>query len=160
MFNIWAYSLFIAAGIAMLLSCKTPRAWFWIGVGGASFIASSLFWDFADRNLHPLFTMGCDMFVCLVFYKRSQIEVDGVPQMEQWELWLFLLYIVSVFISFLKLIGFVPTPLLYAQLLELVNWAALFCISGVGLTDIIARYEPVYVGRVRDRLHSARNSVQ
>lgn len=149
MFNPFAIALMIGAGIALALSWKTPRAWYWIGFGGAAFAASSLYWDYGDRTLHPLFTFTCDALFVLVLHLFVK---------EQWELTILGAYLVSVFISLLKLGGFIGDGILYASLLELCNWLALLWISGVGLTDLMKNYEIRTVHRVHTSLHRARDT--
>lgn len=146
MSNPWAYALYIGALVALLLTWKTPRAWLWICVGAASFVASSLWWDYGDHHLHPMVTFFCDALVCLAFHLWTR---------EKWELGLFIIYITSAFVSLLKIGGFIPDGLVYAVILELCNWVALMALGGVGLTDLINRYEIRVVHRVHTSLHRA-----
>lgn len=149
MFNPFAIALMIGAGIALALSWKTPRAWYWIGFGGAAFVASSLYWDYGDRTLHPLFTFLCDAMFCAALSRWSR---------EIWELPILGIYVVSAFVSLIKFGDFIPDGILYASLLELCNWLALLWISGVGLTDLMKNYEIRIVHRVYTGLHRARDS--
>jgi hypothetical protein len=149
MFNPFAIALMIGAGIALALSWKTPRAWYWIGLGGAAFVASSLYWDYGDRMSHTLFAFTCDALFVLVLHLYVK---------EQWELPILGIFLVSAFINLLKLGGFIPGGIVYASLLELCNWLALLWISGVGLTDLMKNYDIRIIHRVSDGLHRARDT--
>lgn len=150
MFNPYAYALIGYAIFSLVMTCVTPRAWFWIGLGGASFVASSLYWDYGDRQYHPIFTFTCDALFCLALHLWAK---------ERWELGIFLFFLTSVFASLLKIGGFIPNNTVYASLLELCNWAALFWISGIGLMDLINRYEDSFLRGLHSSLHSARHSL-
>lgn len=149
MFNPFAIALMIGAGIALALSWKTPRAWYWIGLGGASFVASSLYWDYGDRTSHTLFAFTCDALFVLAMHLWVK---------EQWELPILGIFVVSAFINLLKLGSFIPDGVVYASLLELCNWLALLWILGVGLTDLLKHYDIRMVRRVHAGLHRTRNS--
>lgn len=151
--NPWAIALFIMALIVLALSRGVPRAWLWIGVGSASFVASSAFWEFGTmqmRDLHPVFTFACDALVCLAIHVGAK---------EKWELGVFVAFLMSVFASLLRLGGFIQDGTLYASLLELCNFGALLLIGGTGLLDMIGKHEDSYFHPVHRRLHSARNTL-
>lgn len=150
MFNYYAIALISAAFVTMGLSMKTPRSWMWVGVGGASFVASSLYWDFGDRQFHPIFTFSCDALVCLSLHVMAK---------EKWELIVFACFLLSCFMSILRIAGFVPGDIMYASMLEVCNWAALFVVGGVGLLDMVRRNGDGLSGSLHRSLHSARNSV-
>lgn len=149
MLNPYSIALIVAACVVLALSYKTPRAWRWIGLGGASFVASSLYWDYGDHSLHPLFTFTCDALVALCLHLWVK---------EQWELPILGAYVVSVFISLLKLGGFLPEGIMYASLLELCNWCALLWIGGIGLMDMMKNYDVSFVRRVHSGLHRTRDT--
>lgn len=148
----WTYALIAIALVAMAFSYRIPRAWRWIGIGGLSFFASTLFLDYGDRpDLHPFFTFGCDALVCLALYRGYR---------EEWEIGVFIAFLCSCFASLLRIGGFVPIPWVYASLLELCNLGALLWIIGIGVIDIVGRRnENSSVSHWRRRLHSARHSV-
>lgn len=146
MFNPWAYSLMALAVIVMIIARNVPRAWLWIGVGGASFVISSLYWDYGKHELHPILTLTCDSLVCLIVYRRSQ---------EMWELGVFLAYFGSVFSSLLQLGGFIIATWHYAALLELCNAMALLWIGYTGIIDTIGANETSTFHRRYRGLHSA-----
>lgn len=144
MWNPFAIALMIAAGIALLATWKTPRAWLWIGLGGASFLASSIVWDLGYRDMHPVFTFTADALVVLAMHMWVR---------EQWELPIQLCFLVSTFSSLLKIGGFIGDGIIYASLLELCNFLALLWMTGVGLTDLLNRNERGIFPALHRRLH-------
>lgn len=145
----WTYALILLALVAMAFSYRIPRAWRWIGVGGASFFASTLFFDYGNRpDLHPFFTLACDAAVCCAIYRWHQ---------EDWEIPIYIAFMCSVFASLLML-GFHLEPWVYASLLELCNAGALLWIIGTGLIDMLGRHENSAFRPVYNRLHSHRHS--
>ena len=128
----------------MAASYKTPRAWLWIGIGGASFVASSLLWAYGDKSTHPLFAFTCDALVCLALHLWAR---------SLWELPILLLFTVSVFINLVKLGGFMPAGEIYPAMLEIINWLALLWITGVGLIDLLNQYDRRNFHRLHSRLH-------
>ena len=147
--NPWAYSIIALALVVLVIARGIPRAWLWIGVGGASFIASSLYWDFGNQQLHPIFTFTCDSLVCAALHAKAE---------EKWELGVFLAFILSVFCSLLKIGLFLQDDILYAMFLETFNAAALLVIGCTGLTELIGRNEDSAFHRVNRYLHSSRDS--
>ena len=128
----WTWALIFLAIVALMTSSRVPRAWRWIGVGGLSFIISTLFQDYSSRtDLQPFVTLGCDALVCLAIYRWHR---------ETWEIPLYIAFMCSVFAS-LIFIGFKFEHWVYASLLELCNLGALICITGTGLIDMIGRNE-------------------
>jgi hypothetical protein len=144
MWNPFAIALMILAGIATLATWKTPRAWLWLGLGGASFLASSIVWDMGMREMHPVFTFASDALVVLAMHMWVR---------EKWELPIQICFLVSTFCSLLKVGGFIGDGIVYASLLELCNLLALLWITGVGLTDLLARYERGLFPNLHRRLH-------
>lgn len=143
----WTWALVAMAIVTMALSYRVPRAWMWIGWGGASFFASTLFGDYVDRDLHPFFTLGCDALVChaiLVGYK------------ENWELGVGLAFLVSVFTSLLMVGKFIHQDWMYASLLELCNLSAMIWISTTGIMEMIGRNEHSAFHSFRTRIRHAR----
>lgn len=148
MTNPWAFALIVGALVCLFLTRNTPRCWMFLGAGAASFVASSLFWDFASSHmkvLHPVFTFLCDAMVCAFVSAAAR---------QKWEIGFLLIYMTSAFISLLKIPGFVPEGLMYAAMLELCNWAALFLIGGVGLTDMLNKHDLPVFRRLHTHLHS------
>jgi len=148
--NVWAYSILILSVFTLAIAWKVPRAWLWVALLAADFVATSLFWDYGNHEFHPIFTLAVDGLVCLAAHLWAQ---------EKWELGFFLAFLSSVFVSLLKLSPFAPSNLVYASLLEFCNFCALVVISGVGLLDMIARHEDGPLSSLRRSLHSARSAV-
>ncbi|MGA1801497.1 hypothetical protein [Rhizobium sp. HT1-10] len=136
--------------MTLAIAWKVPRAWLWVALLATDFIATSLFWDYGNHEFHPIFTLAVDGLVCLAAHLWAQ---------EKWELGFFLAFLSSVFISLLKLAGFVPSNLIYASFLELFNYCALLLISGIGILDVTARHERGFLSSLRRSLHSARSAV-
>lgn len=111
--------------LAALVNFNHPRALMWLAAGACSYIISSLYYE-TGAPLHPFVTALCDATVCLLIYSYS-VRYGGV----KWELPLFLVFQLSVLISFVQLFR-VEADYVYALSLELVNWAALFIIIGAG----------------------------
>jgi len=147
--NPWAYSIIVLALVVMVIARGIPRAWLWIGVGGSSFVASSLYWDFGDPQLHPIFTFTCDALVCAVLHMRAT---------EKWELGIFAAFILSCFSSLLRIGLFIQDDVLYAQLLEFFSAAALLVIGCTGITERIGKNEGKLFHRINRYLHSPRDS--
>lgn len=147
----WTLGLVFIALVTLAISYNVQRARVWIGVGGASFFASTLFLDYGARpDLHPIFTLSCDALVCLsisIWYR------------EEWELGVFIAFLASVFSSLLVLGGFVHDPIVFASLLELCNLGALLWISTTGIVDTVGRHADSPLHRVFVRLHSPRHSI-
>lgn len=150
MFNPYSLAIFFAGLVTLSLTYRTPRAWLWLWIGGASFVSSALYWDFGNRQWHPIFTFTCDSLVCLSLHLWLK---------EKWELGVFACFLLSTFVSLLMVADFVPDTVLYASMLELCNWAALFVLGGTGLMDLISKNEDSVVGRLHGSLHSARHSL-
>lgn len=148
--NPWAYGIVFVALVVLSLTRGIPRAWLWIGIGAASFVISSVYWDLGDKTLHPIVTFACDALVCVCIHAGAK---------EKWELGIFLAFLTSVFCSLLKLTGFIPNQILYASLLELCNFVALLWIGGVGIIDLIGKHEDGHLHRIRVRLHSSRDAL-
>jgi len=114
----WTYALILMAAIALMCSVRVPRAWRWIGLGGASFFASTLFLDYGPwPEWHPLFTFGCDAAVCFIAFLCSTLS------------------------SLLRMGGFIPDGWVYPALLELCNAGALLWIIWTGLIEMVGRHE-------------------
>lgn len=150
MFNIWAYSVLIAAAIAAVFSYKVPRAWYWIGALVIDFIATSLYWDFGNRSYHPIFTLACDAMVCLVVYQYAK---------EKWEAGVFLAFLASVFVSLFRIGLLIPDSVSYASGLETCNYIALIIIAGMGIMDAISVRKGNVFSDLSRSLHSTRHSI-
>lgn len=134
MINPYSLTLAIMAVIALTLAWDVPRARLWIAIIAWSFFISSGAWDALGHEVprfHAFITLLCDCVVCLTVYHAAR---------ERWEIWLYRLFLVSVFSSVIRLAGWIDTNILYASLLEIINALAFIMISGVGLLDRIARH--------------------
>lgn len=147
----WTYALVSVALVVMLLSWKTPRAWWWIGVGGASFFVTTLYYDYGNREMHPILTLACDALCALVIYRMYK---------EDWEVLIFLAFLASVFCSVLMLGGFIKEDWIYASLLELCNLGGLLWIGTTGLVDMVGKNEGSPLHHFRSRIHHARSSLR
>lgn len=147
----WTWALVAFALVTLALSYRVPRAWRWMAWGGASFFASTLFFDYAGRpDLHPFFTAACDGLVCgYVLYQYQ----------EHWELGIALAYLMSVFSSCLMLGTFIHSQIVYASLLEICNLSAMICISTTGVLEMIGRDERSPFHTLRDFVRHARHSI-
>lgn len=146
----WTYALVIAALAGMVLAWHVPRAWMWTGIGGASFFASTLYFDYGNQVLHPIMTLACDSLVCLAIYRWAK---------EKWEILIFLSFWLSVLTSLLMIGGFIPDRVVYASFLEIFNLCAILAISGTGIVQMIGKYGSAGFFHNLDRyLHSARNT--
>lgn len=146
----WTIALVSLALVMMLLSFKTPRAWRWIGIGGLSFFATTLFYDYGDKQMHPIFTLASDALCALLIYRGYR---------EDWEIFVFLAFLASVFSSVLMLGGFITADWIYASLLELCNAGALLWIGTTGVIDMVGKNENSALHAFRARLHHARHSL-
>jgi len=150
LFNPYAFALIIIALLVLALSWNVPRAKLWMAVGGASFFASSLWWDFGDQSVHHIFTMTGDMLVCLAVYNVAK---------EMWEAGIFLAFFLSVGVSLLRIVGSLPDGDMYASFLEACNYFALACIGFMGILDRVSRYEHTVFSRWYRGLRSTRDSL-
>lgn len=151
MTSLWTYGLFIVAIVALACSVHVPRAWRWIGLGGLSFFVSTLFQDYAGRpDLQPFVTLGCDALVCWAIFRWHR---------ETWEIGVYTAFLCSTFASLL-FIGFKFEHWVYASLLEIANLAALLCIIGTGLIDMVGRNANSPVHLVRVHLRHAHDHVK
>jgi hypothetical protein len=149
----WTYALIILAMVALATSVRVPRAWRWIGLGGLSFFASTLFLDYGPwPQWHPLFTFGCDIMVCFVIF-LTYMEYGG----SDWELGVFVAFMCSTLASLLRMGGFVQAEWVYASLLELCNAGALLWITWTGLIEMVGRHENSPVHQLRATLLHPRN---
>lgn len=145
MINPYALTLAIMALLAVMISWDVPRARLWIATIAWSYIVSSMAWDAIGHDvprLHAFITMLCDCVVCLTVYHAAR---------ERWEIWLYRLFLVSVFSSVIRVAGWIDTNILYASLLEIINALAFIMIAGVGIQDRIARHGPSRAFRHRVR---------
>jgi signal transduction histidine kinase len=151
----WTWALIIMALVALYCSSHVPRAWRWIGAGGLSFFATTLFLDYSPApQWHPLFTFGCDAAVCfLIFF--TYMEHGG----SDWELGVFLAFLCSTLASLLRMGGFVPDNWVYPAMLELCNAGALLWIISTGLIEMVGRHENSPVHRLRAGLLHPRDPV-
>lgn len=121
--NQYEAALLIMALATAFVARGLPRAWLWITVGAISFVVSATWWRL-NLPYHPAATLICDAFVCLTVYSLAR---------EEFEIWLFNLFRLSVLISLLKLFGVVQENWVYAAALECVNFAALLLLGGTGI---------------------------
>lgn len=149
----WTYALIFMAAIAMMCSVRVPRAWRWIGAGGLSFFASTLFLDYGPwPEWHPLFTFGCDAAVCFVIF-LTYMEYGGTD----YEFGVFIAFLCSTLASLLRMGGFIPDGWVYPALLELCNAGALLWIIWTGLIEMVGRHENSPLHRMRASLLHARD---
>lgn len=114
-------ALLATAVVAGLINFNHLRALAWLTAGIVNYLVTSAYFD-GGFPLHPFFTACADATVCLLIFFHGRVR---------WELPLFTVFQFSVMVSFTKLIG-LPDDYLYALLLELVNWVALFILIGAG----------------------------
>ncbi len=150
MLNPWSFGLLCMAIVALAASWQIPRARLWIAAGAISFIVSSLWWDYGNREVHPLLTFSCDSLVCLLVYLFFQ---------EDWELGFFLAFLASTFSSLLQILGLIHQEWVYASLLEFCNACALLWITTTGIVDMVGKNENSALHPLRARLHFTRHSV-
>jgi hypothetical protein len=149
----YTWTLISLALVAMALSWNVPRAWWWIGAGGASFFASTLYYDYGgNHHLHPILTLSCDSLVCIALFFGAK---------EKWELLVFGSFWLSVLSSLLMIGGFIASQIMYASLLEVFNLCAILAISGTGIVQMIGEHGHSSLFHNFNRyLHSARNSIR
>jgi len=149
----YTWALIALALVAMALSWNVPRAWMWIGAGGASFFASTLFYDYGgNHHMHPILTLSCDSLVCAALYYGAR---------EKWELLVFGAFWLSVLSSLLMIGKFIDNQIVYASLLEVFNLCAILAISGTGIVQMIDKYgHSILFHNFNRYLHSARNSLR
>jgi hypothetical protein len=151
----YTWALVGMAFVALACSYHLPRAWRWIGLGGLSFFATTLFLDYGNLpDLHPFLSFGCDAVVCVAV---GVVYLQGAG--EEWELGIFIAFLCSCFASLLRIGGFIPEPWVYASLQELANLAALLWITGSGIIDMIGRHEGSRFHPVYRRIHHSRHHV-
>jgi len=121
--NQYEVTLLISATVAAFLSRGLPRAWLWIASGALSFAVSAAWWRLGLPH-HPAATLVCDAMVCFAVYSLAR---------EEFEIWIFNLFRLSVLISLLKLFGVIQENWIYAAALECVNFAALLLLGGTGI---------------------------
>lgn len=143
--SIWTHALAVLAVIAAALSYKVPRAWVWIACMTTSFLVSTLYLDYgSDPLLHPWLTFACDSLVFLAVLRWHR---------ESWEIGVLIAFFASVMASLLRIWGIVQIPWVYASMLELANAAALLCIAGTGMVELIGR-------RPNSTFHTARSVIR
>lgn len=151
----WTWALIAMALVAMAFSYHVPRAWQWIGLGGCSFLISTLFLDYGPwPQWHPLVTFFCDATVCFVIFS-VYMQHGG----HDWELGVFLAFLCSTLASLLRMGGFVSADWVYAGLLELCNAGALLWIMWTGLIEMVGRHENSPAHSLRASLLHPRNSI-
>jgi len=148
--NPWAYSILSMAFISAVLAWHVPRAAAWVALAMISFVASSLWWDYGDRQSHALFTFASDAMVVLIISSMAR---------ERWELVVCGAFLVSVGVSLMRLAGVLQTGWIYASWLEACNFVALISIFGMGTMDRISRHAKHAPDIVLRSLHSARHSI-
>lgn len=148
--NKFEVALLIAAAGTMFLTRSLPRAWLWIFVGFLSFLVSAVWWRLGLPH-HPAATLVCDAAVCLSIYSLAK---------EEYEIWLYDIFRLSVLISLLKLFGIIHENLVYAAALECVNFAALLLLGGTGILAGTANDENGYFGSWSGNFHRLRVSLR
>lgn len=148
----WTLGLIAIALVTLGCSYRLPHAWWWIGLGGLDFFATTLFKDYGPSpDIHPFFTAGCDGLVCFIILRNYR---------ENWELGVALAFLISIFCSCVAL-GFQPLvkDWVYASLLELCNLAAMLCIAATGVAEAIGKNAGSPFHSIRSTLRHARHSV-
>lgn len=149
--NPWAISILLMAFISAVLAWHVPRAAAWVALAMVSFVASSLWWDYGDRQSHALFTFTADALVVLVISSMLR---------ERWEVVVCAAFLVSAAVSLTRLSGTaLQTGWVYASCLEACNFVALISIFGMGTMDRISRHAKHAPDVVLRSLHSARHSI-
>lgn len=147
---------------ALLLSWNVPRCGKWIFLLSASYVASVLYHRLAPYNdvlpYGAVVAFFCD---AILFLLIRQLHV------EKWEYWtLGMIALGMALFNLVQIIGFTFgfPPVLsntdYSSILEVANAAYLAIIGGVGLSDLVGRYEGHFLGNrsnggVRSALSSA-----
>lgn len=138
-------ALAIGALVAAVLSWREPRGIAWIVAGATSFVLTAG-WEAQGWAYHPVATGLADAAVCLLIYLFAA---------QRWEIWLYRIFLASLLISGLRVIGLVPSHKAYVIGLELCNWAALAVIGGTPAGEEIgvrlARLGPVRPAVLRVR---------
>ncbi len=148
--NPWAYSILSLALFSAVLAWHVPRAAAWVALAMISFVASSLWWDYGDKQSHPLLAFTSDALVVLIVSTMLR---------ERWELVFCAAFLASCGVSLARLSGALPGGVIYASGLEICNFVALISIIGMGTMDRIARHASNPPGIVLRSLLSARHTL-
>lgn len=152
MINAYSISMGVACVIAMALSYSTPRAWVWIGFVFASYVAGTLFWQYADQRMLPIFNFIMDAAICLLIWYYAQ---------EIWEGGVFNAMWASTLVSIICMaVGPLMPDYIYANLLDICSYAALAVIGGVGLIESVGRHDSNRLSGLRDHLRTSRRVVR
>lgn len=113
-------SLLVGAVLVALFSWRLPRALFWIVIGGAAFVASSVYWN--QGLPYPAAFAGlCDLVVCFIMYAVAR---------QRWEMRVWNCFHGMLLVNILYLAKLVPSHFMYGAALDLFNWLALAIIGG------------------------------
>lgn len=121
--NVFQIALLIGAVITALISYNLPHALLWICLAGANVVVCDIFYSY-DLPYPAAFTLAADALLCLLIHWLAT---------EKWEIGIYIIYCISVLVSVLKLWGALPSDYIYRTLLECINWAALFLITGTAI---------------------------
>lgn len=152
MANPYSIALGIMAIVALICTYRLPRAWIWIGLASVSYVVSSLYWqNTRNYELLPVVNITCDAALCWAIYAYYK---------EDWEIYVFIAYLASVFGSLLMLGGFIHHLWVYGSVLEAANAAAMLFMIGTGIIDMAGKNERSVFNRLYRNLHQPRVSVE
>jgi hypothetical protein len=155
----WAGVIAALAVWSFWVSRRVPRARIWVGLVSLGYFAPLAYYELGGP-LQFMPNILMDTCTCLVIDRLAR---------ERWELWLFNIYRLSVFVSVVAwgthiCMGATP-QLAYAISLEAINWAALLLIGGTGILEasyrgwgIAIRGRPRPLFRAWARLRSSRST--
>lgn len=129
-------ALAIGAIITALLVRKDRKALLWVGLGAASFIITTFY--ARTGGWHPPFFNGLvDTSVAIAVFMLAR---------RRWEIGLFVLYQLSVLVSFFTFVRVIDQHTTYVIALEIINWLALALILTMtrarGFTNGMATWWP------------------
>lgn len=118
-------ALAIGAVVAVALNYGQPRAWLWVFVGAADFIATAIY------QAYPLSTIPHAFVTCMV--DGAVVALLSIYGRLGWEIWVRRCFMLSMLMSILFLSHYIPSVYAYVTLLEICNWLALLVIGGDGI---------------------------
>jgi hypothetical protein len=143
--NVFQIALLIGAALTALISYRLPHALLWLFVAGADAVACDVYYAY-DGARPAVFTLCVDCLVCLAIHWLAK---------ERYEIWLFRIFQLSVFVSVLRISGVLVSSYMYVTTLELINWLALLLISSTAILGKVGASDRFFHYRFRDFLHSA-----
>ena len=143
--NVFQIALLVGVAVTALISWRLPNALLWILVAGADAVACDVYYAY-DGARPAVFTLCVDCLVCLAIHWLAK---------ERYEIWLFRVMQLSVFVSVLRIIGVLEWSYIYATTLELINWLALLLISSTAILGRVGASELFFHSWVRSFLLGA-----